>query len=204
MDEGKIDPTNIQIRPFEDISALKTFHSGNRDLDNFIRTSEVHDYEREMYGKTSLVYYDGKLAAYFTLATTVLRNEWLRTPVKGPREQIVRPIPSLLLGRLAVQEDLQKKGLGTYILKLIVGKAIKLSETVGVRLVVLTAYPDNISWYGNRGFHMCVDKHLKISSKESRTKPFMYLDLKLIKETTSTGKDPSANKTPPSNPTPLQ
>ena len=202
MDEGKIDPKSVQIRPFEDTPALKTFHSGNRDLDNFIRSNEVHDYEREMYGKTSLVYYDGKLVAYFTLATTVLRNEWLRTPVKGPSEQIVRPIPSLLLGRLAVQQDLHRKGIGSYLLKLIVGKAIKLSETVGVRLVVLTAYPENINWYGNRGFHMCVDKHLKISSKESRTKPFMYLDLKLIKDNPPTTGAPPTTQTPPSNPIP--
>ena len=182
LDGTGFNPESIRITPFQNIPELKTFHSGNKDLDNFIGTDEVHDYEREMYGKTFLVHYNDAFVAYFTLASTVLRNEWLREPVKGPRELIVKPIPSLLLGRLAVQDEWHGKGIGTYILKLIVGKAIKLSDTIGVRLVVLTAYPDNINWYGNRGFHMCVDKHLKITSKESRTKPFMYLDLKLIKE----------------------
>jgi len=100
--------------------------------------------------------------------------------VNQPKMRQQNQIPSLLIGRLAVQKEYQHLGLGSYLLKIIVGKALEMSKTVGIRLVVLTAYHENINWYGKRGFEMCVEKHLKISKTEYRKRPFMYLDLKQL------------------------
>jgi len=170
----------MQIVPYEKYSNKINFCCGNKELDDFINTDEVKLYEREMLGKTSLAILDNKIVAFFTLANTVIRDEWLKKRVNQPKTRQQNQIPSLLIGRFAVQKEYQHLGLGSYLLKIIVGKALKMSKTVGIRLVVLTAYPENTNWYGKRGFQMCVEKHLKISRTEYRKRPFMYLDLKQL------------------------
>lgn len=187
----------LQIIPYGDYSKEINFSCGNKELDDFINTDEVKTYETEMWGKTSLVLMNEKLVAFFTLANTVIRNEWIKERVNHrPRLRQISQIPALLIGRLAVQKEFQHQGIGSYLLKIIVGKALEMSKTVGIRLVVLTAYPENINWYGDRGFQMCVEKHLQISKSEYRKKPFMYLDLKQLQQDCCSSIKP---KPPPCN-----
>lgn len=52
------------FKPFKsDLVAVKSSDCGNEDLNTFLRSEEVGNYEKELPGKTTLVYYDGGLVA---------------------------------------------------------------------------------------------------------------------------------------------
>jgi GNAT superfamily N-acetyltransferase len=171
----------LRIIPYDEHKGKIDFSCGDepheKELNDFINTQEVMDYARSNYGKTSLVFMDSQLIAYFTIASADIRDEWVQDHVNRPKERLVHRIPAWLIGRLAVQREYRRQGIGSHLLKVIVGKALEVRKFVAIRLVILTAYPENIDWYGKRGFQMCVKDHLHITKTEYRKKPFLYLDL---------------------------
>lgn len=114
---SRIDPALVSYEPFKEKGRVRRFTCGHPDLDSFLNTEEVEEYERENLGRTTLVYYDGQLVAYYTISSDGLRLEYIQSKkiskshVKSGKE-VVETIPSLKIGRLAVQSEFQNSGIG--------------------------------------------------------------------------------------------
>src|SRR5690349_17731016 len=166
---------NLVVKPFEEVERTAGFSCGDPDLDAFLATPEAGQYEREWLGRTYLVFFDGAMAAYFTLSAAELRIEYLL-----PREQWagffasrIEAIPALKIGRLAVDSRFQGRGIGKGVLRHIVGMALTAGDSVGVRMIVLHAKPDSVPFYQGRGFQFTVSTKRE-RRRKNRT---MFLDL---------------------------
>ncbi|HWI75885.1 MAG TPA: GNAT family N-acetyltransferase [Sphingomicrobium sp.] len=82
----------------------------------------------------------GDVVGYYTLATGgVTRSEIPRKMRHGSPN----PVPVMVLGRLAVDERHQKKGIGPAMLKEAMQRTIGISRSAGVRALVVHAVDDD-------------------------------------------------------------
>lgn len=136
--------------------AVRTFDCGEKPLNDFLCTAEVEDYEEEQLGITTVVYYKGTLVAYYTLSTSSLRTEYLDSKKTKSLSRLgefrLQEIPSITIGRLAVQKEWQSKGIGRTIMFHIVNQALSTLGVAGVRLLLVQAKIDAFDFYEKMGF----------------------------------------------------
>lgn len=173
--DPEIPAEELRVEPFHENADVRSFDCGNRDLNDFLTTEEVANYEREKLGKTYLVYWqaDGSLLAYFTISNESLRIEYFRG-VKSfsiPGEIRVNTIPGILIGRLAVSVRCQRRQVGSHILRYIAGLA--LETAAAVRVLFLEAYPESVHFY--ESFNFKIIEHQKLKNSRNR---LMYYDLR--------------------------
>ncbi len=165
----------LSVEPFWETQRVRNFDCGNKDLNDFLNTEEVERYDQEGLGRTYLVFYEGQPVAYFTVSFDGLRVEYLRTWKSFSRlsEMKLDSIPALKIGRLAVDTQYQKRGIGRALLNYIAGMALETRGKMGVRLLILQAKPDSIEFYGKCGFQLTFETRRE-RSRRHRT---MFFDL---------------------------
>jgi len=173
--DSDVDFYGFNIEPFKETLDVRNFDCGNTDLNEFLTTEEVALYENEGFGTTYLVYYKGSLLAYFTISFDALRVEYLKTVKSFSRlaEMKLESIPSVKIGRLAVDKKWQRRQIGTHLIKYMSGLAITMKGKAGVRLLVLQAKRESIGFYDKCGF-VLTDKVGRERGRRNRT---MFLDL---------------------------
>jgi predicted GNAT family N-acyltransferase len=175
----RIPEEELRIERFRETASARTFDCGVKDLNDFLNTAEVENYEREKLGKTHLVYWqgEGSLVGYFTIASESLRTEYFHS-IKSfsiPGEIRVDAVPGILIGRLATHIDYQGRGVGASMLRYIAGLA--LASPAAARCLFLEAYPESIEFY--RRYDFIVVEHQKLKHRRNRV---MVYDLKLHPE----------------------
>lgn len=169
-----VDGTKIEWQRFSvENQEIKTFTCGNKDLDEFLTTTEVEYYEKQNLGKTYLGYYNHELVAYFTISMSSLAREYETKLSKTGFIWKPEEIPALKIGRLAVAEEHQNKGFGRIIMKYIVGKAVSVGAGMGCRLLVVQAKPEAKDFYTKFGF----DYVTQTKKEKKRRSSTMYFDL---------------------------
>ena len=68
-----VDPELLSYEPFRERGQVRRFSCGEPDLDSFLNTREVEEYEHENLGRTTLVYYNGQFVVYYTISSDGLR-----------------------------------------------------------------------------------------------------------------------------------
>jgi GNAT superfamily N-acetyltransferase len=177
-DRGSFTYEELEFSPFRESGQVRGFTCGDRDLDDFLTTEEVVRYERERLGRTWLVYVEGELVGYYTLAQGSLNVQYVRKGKKSfnpDNEWIIEEIPALKLGRFAVRKDLHRKGLGRLLMDHIKGLAI--NAEFPCRLIVLNAVPDSIEFYQSCEFEL--SEHHKMKNRVQRV---MFYDLNAIRD----------------------
>jgi GNAT superfamily N-acetyltransferase len=159
---------------------VQSFDCGNRSLDDFLNSEEVANYEDEGLGVTTLVYHRGNLVGYYTTSFSELTVDYVKSykSFSKIQELRVRDIPSVKIGRLAVQRPWQRKGFGRLLVRHIAGEALAQRSSYGVRLMILNAEPDSIEFYEKIGFQI-TDEVGKERKRRQRT---MFFDLWAIKD----------------------
>lgn len=180
QDIDRVDEGELEYEPFRrETHAVRNFDCGEKDLDDFLNSEEVESYERENFGRTTLVYHRGELVGYFTTATANLRVEKLKAK-KGKvfyksRELHLEDVPALMIGRFAVQTRWKRRGIGKAMMRHIVGMAFALNELHACRLLILNAKPneESVRFYRAMKFEF-TDDH----AEKNRRNKTMFLDLK--------------------------
>lgn len=112
------------------------FSCGVPVLDSWLRRRAV-DNQASGASRTWVAIAEGDVVvAYYASSAAVLMRA--SAPGRAGRGQ-PDPIPALLLGRLAVDQRYQGRGLGAALLKHFLQKALEVAELVGVRLVLVHA-----------------------------------------------------------------
>lgn len=149
-------------------TSVTDFSCGKESLDEFVNTEEAREFHRRRLGRTRLVFWEGDLAAYYTLAPNALTDgEYDGTETEHAQqlhEKYVE-IPAQLLGRLAVDEEYTGRGLGQFLVERTIAETIRCESPF--RVVLLHAQPDVIEFYEQYGFVLSdvprnEDKHNKI------------------------------------------
>jgi len=176
-----VDPDLLSYEQFRERGQVRRFSCGHPSLDAFLNTSEVEEYEQENLGRTSLVFYNGELVAYYTISSDGLRLEYIAAKkVAGSHvkrgKEVVETIPSLKIGRLAVQSEWQNKGIGRLLIRRIA--AIALSGDSAVRLLIVNAKSGSIQFYRECGFRLTRE----VGHERGRRERTMYLDLLAVEK----------------------
>lgn len=137
-----------QLAPHYDLS---NFNSGEPGIDSWLResalTASARDYSRTYVWHSG----DDLVVAFFTLSAFAITSEELpKNRARGEQ----RGIPALLLGKLALDESIQGKGLSRILIADAVTEAVKASQYAAARYLVVDALnPSLVGLYERFGFH---------------------------------------------------
>ncbi len=128
------------------------FHCGHPTLDSYLRTL-VSQFERRRLGRTFVAVEAGasRVAGYYTLAAGSFDASNL--PAAERKKLPRHPIPTIHLGRLAMDKAFQGQRLGETLLFHALRSALEVSEQVGAFAVDVMAIDDGAAaFYRNYGF----------------------------------------------------
>ena len=165
--DEEIDFNKLSLRVLEEADDVSRFSCGEKEIDDFIHKVAL-DFQNERLGVTYLCQYKSELVGFVTLSMADLRKEKMRVEDRLPigRENY----PALQISQLAVCEELQSKRIGTYLCDFCLDKAIKFSERVGCRFLVLNAIRKAMKFYEKYGFAL-------LKGQEKRREPVMFLNI---------------------------
>lgn len=128
------------------------FSCGKEPLDKFLKTL-VSQYEKRRLGRTVVATNPGekRVLGYYTIAANSFALSCL---AESARKKLPRhPVPTIHLGRLAVDLTCHGRGLGKALLFHFLARAITLSEELGVFAVDVWAMDkDLLPFYEKYGF----------------------------------------------------
>jgi GNAT superfamily N-acetyltransferase len=136
----------------------RAFSCGKPPLDVFLQTQATR-YAREGVGKTFVAVNppSNQVVGYFTLAAS--RVELAELPPDDARKLPPHPVPTVLLGRLAVDRSFQKRGLGSELLMDATRRVVEAAEVVGIYAVHVHAIDDEArAFYEHFGFVPFLDQ----------------------------------------------
>src|SRR5438105_5045803 len=145
----------------------KDFSCGKPPLDQFLRTL-VTQYEKRRLGRTTVATEAGqaRVAGYYTLAAGSIALDCL--PIAERKKLPKHPVPTIHLGRLAVDVAFRGRGLGVTLLLHALRAALQLSEKLGAFAVEVWAIDDAArAFYAKYGFIALQDEafHLYLPLK---------------------------------------
>lgn len=128
---------------------LSTFSSGVGELDDWLRQRALKN-ELEGASRTYVVAVGPRVVGYFALSSGSVSREQTSGAV---RRNMPDPVPVIILARLAVDVDYQKRGIGRGMVKEAVLRAVTAAEIVGVRAMLVHALsPEAKKFYQALGF----------------------------------------------------
>jgi GNAT superfamily N-acetyltransferase len=126
------------------------FDCGNDELDAWLRDHSLAS-QRADLARTYLVLADDAVVAYVSLTTGSVRPETV--PTRYARGMPRYPIPTILIARLAVDRGHQRNRLGSRLLAEALRRAVRTSDVIAARLVVVDAIDDDAAeFYRRWGF----------------------------------------------------
>jgi GNAT superfamily N-acetyltransferase len=126
------------IRPPEKLSTthnLSDFDSGEPVLDDWLRRRALHN-ETSGASRTYVVCMGKTVVGYYTLAVGAVAHAEAPGRV---RRNMPDPLPVMVLGRLAVDKSLQRRGIGKGLLRDAVLRTVQASEIAGIRAILVHA-----------------------------------------------------------------
>jgi predicted N-acetyltransferase YhbS len=135
--------------PITTAHLIDSFACGIPALDEWLKRRALKN-EVSGASRTFVVCHDGQVVGYYALATgSVERGD----APKKLRRNMPDPIPVMVLGRLAVDRQWQRAGVGRGLLKNAVLRSLSVSQHAGVKaLLVHTLSEDAKAFYVRNGF----------------------------------------------------
>ncbi len=130
---------------------IYNFDCGDSELNGFLLENSMVEMKAKM-NVTYLATYNSKIIAYFTLSSDSIKIN--SDDKQYFEEKGIRYVnfPALKIGRLAVDKNHHKNGVGTEIILRIVGFIINLSERIGSRFITVDAYVNSYDFYIKNNF----------------------------------------------------
>jgi GNAT superfamily N-acetyltransferase len=149
---------NWRVEPLTSGHDCGSFHSGNPPLDDYLR-KYAGQYGRKNMGRTFVAVTPGdkRVLGYYTLAASSVSFE------QAPDELIKKlpryPLPTALLGKLAVDESVQGQGLGAFLLVDALRRVVDISGQMAVVAVEVHAIDARAgAFYARYGFQAFRDQ----------------------------------------------
>ncbi|WP_430612096.1 GNAT family N-acetyltransferase [Flavobacterium sp. JP2137] len=161
----------LKIAALEKKHDKSKFNCGYELLDNYIRRQAKQDVNRDLSACFVLVDDDDTVKGYYTLsANSIKREEFSEDLIKKLPPSYVE-LPTILLGRLAIDQSIKGKRYGEIILMDALNRSLSISESMGAVAVVVDPIDKKAQlFYAHYGFIL-----LPTSGK-------MFLLMKTIKD----------------------
>jgi GNAT superfamily N-acetyltransferase len=143
------EPDNIRppekLTPEHDVSQ---FDSGEPALDDWLRRRALAN-EDSGASRTYVVCIGSRVVGYYALATGAVAH----SAVTGKIRRNMPPIPVMVLGRLAIDQNFQGRGLGVALLRDAVLRTLQAADIAGIRAILVHAISEDAKkFYERCGF----------------------------------------------------
>jgi GNAT superfamily N-acetyltransferase len=141
-----------EIRPPEKLSAthdVSDFDSGEPVLDDWLRRRALKN-DASGASRTYVICVGKTVVGYYTLAVGAVA---LVAATGRVRRNMPDPLPVMVLGRLAVDKEHQRRGIGTGLLRDAILRTVQAAEIAGIRAILVHALSDSAKhFYEEWGF----------------------------------------------------
>lgn len=183
----------LRVLDREILATSRIFSCGHPDLDDFF-FNEALDYYNQLIGKTYCFVLDDDphvIVCAFTLSNDSIKTERLpnarvkRLRKNIPREKHMKSYPAVLIGRLGVNQEYKRRGIGVELMDFIKGWFIDPFNKTGCRYLVADSYNEKnaLDYYQRNGFEFIFSSkeqekaNLGIAPEYELKTRFMYFDL---------------------------
>lgn len=136
-------------QPLADHHQLADFDSGEPSLDNWLARRAARN-QASGSSRTYVVCAGDTVVGYYCLAAGAIGRAEAPSAMKRNQPD---PVPVLVLGRLAIHKDHQRKGIGTALLNDAIRRALQVAEVAGVTALLVHALSEQArTFYRLRGF----------------------------------------------------
>lgn len=137
--------------PLTDQHPINNFDCGHATLNEWLQRRALHN-ETNGGSRTYVVCdEDGTIAGYYAMAAGSVEHIIASGKV---RRNMPDPIPVMVLGRLAVDRNWHRQGVGKGMLKDAVQRTVAASQHIGIRAILVHAISDEAhDYYIQCGFH---------------------------------------------------
>jgi len=181
-----LDLSKHQLIRLEEETLIRPFDCQDDDLNDFL-FNDAKAYSSKLLAVTYLLEEleaAGRTAAFFCVSNDKIAMEdmddekqWKKVKKSMPRNKQFRSYPAVKIGRLGVDINMQKSGIGTTLLDYIKQSFITNNKT-GCMFITVDAYNKSTSFYEKNGFKFLCPNRDK--EKAGSTK-LMYYDLRELK-----------------------
>lgn len=179
------------------LSRCHYFNCDHKDLNDFFSKDSTH-YSSQLLGKTYCFTLDGDdkdIVAAFTISNDSIKTTNMQGSRKKavqkeiPREKTMRSYPAVLIGRLGININYQKGGIGTELMDFIKSWFTDGKNKTGCRFIVVDAYNEDRpkKYYLKNGFLFLFTtegqekEYLGLPANHVLSTRLMYFDLISIK-----------------------
>ncbi|MCB9186413.1 MAG: N-acetyltransferase [Flavobacteriales bacterium] len=177
----------------EILKNCQPFDCGNDDLNEFF-ADDVLDYRNQLMGKSYCFVWDedpSQIVCAFTVANDSIKADDLPNARKKkllksiPREKHRKSYPAVLIGRLGVNKDFKKLGIGRELMDFVKSWFIDPNNKTGCRFVAVDAYNDEgpLAYYLKNDFVFMFSteeqerEYTEVPEGEPLKTRLMYFDL---------------------------
>jgi GNAT superfamily N-acetyltransferase len=129
---------------------VSLFHSGKPALDNWLKTRALSN-QRKGFTVVMVVHENNRVVGYYGLAPTAVVPSSLPRSIRTG--QPPDPVPCLLLGQLATDQEWMGRGIGSGLLKHALERCVTAARLVGGRALVVNAVDrEAAAFWTRRGF----------------------------------------------------
>ncbi len=169
MKDKKIDKNNSlsRVEPLAEHHVCDAFDCGKPEsLTAWLKRYALES-QKANSARTFVVHRENTVVGYYSLcAASISRDEASKRAAKG---QPARPIPAILLARLAIDKSEQGKGLGKALLKDALSRSLNAANEIGARVILVHAIDEEAkNFYKKFGFETSPvnDLHLMLLMKD--------------------------------------
>ncbi|NYZ75538.1 GNAT family N-acetyltransferase [Candidatus Micrarchaeota archaeon] len=130
---------------------LSSFDCGDSDLNEFLK-KDAFGHEEKNIVKTYVCLNQNNAVGFFSVCNDAIKLSKQERQSEFGEPKAYSDYPAIKIARLAVSKNCQRKGVGKFMVQVVVGKAIELSKSVGCRFVTVDAYPQQAEFYEKMGF----------------------------------------------------
>ena len=135
------------IEKLQQDHAVEAFDCGNQGLNRFLQQYALPN-QNSRASTTYVALADQTAIGYYSLAVGSVEYE--KAPERVAKGLAHHPIPVMLLARLAVDQQWQKKGVGTGLLRDAVMRTLQVAGIVGIRALVVHDKDNNATGFYQR------------------------------------------------------
>lgn len=151
MDE-QIDISELDIVKLSSGFDLSAFDCGDPDLNSFLKDDALL-YQKGSLAVIYLCLYKNHIVGYFSLSSDAIRLDFEEKESMPEPKRRLGEYPAVKIGRLAVHKDFRKHGIGTFLIKAVIGKiSDEIVKEIGCRFITVDAYDQAIDFYKKLDF----------------------------------------------------
>ena len=165
---AQIPYNELQIVPLTERDRLPSFNSISAELNEFLINDALEDQEN-MISKTYLSIWKENLVGFVTLLTDTIGVQLIHESEGVDGYQYTK-YPAIKIGRIAVDKNNERMGVGRFLLLAAIGKSISISKEIGCRYITVDSKRNSIGFYKKHNFK-------EIEGYGNSDFPKMYLNM---------------------------